>query len=69
MEVLCQFWFFVYVDLTYQLLWVFRCDFFYYGGYHAAGAAPIGLEIQEYGLFAGSYRIEVIFVYMNYGHN
>ncbi len=69
MEFLCQFRFLVYVDFAYQVLRVFRRNLFHYGGYHAAGTAPVGVEIQEHGLFAGSYRIKVVFVYMDYGHD
>jgi hypothetical protein len=44
---------------------VFACQFFYYGAYHAAGAAPFGPEVHEYWLVRVDNLLEVGVGYFN----
>lgn len=68
LEFLGQLRLFVDVDFADQVLRVFGRDFVYDGGQHAAGAAPVGVKVEENGLGACLYGIEVFFVYNLYGH-
>ena len=65
---LCQLGAFVHVDLADEDILALLGDLVHHGGEHTAGAAPVGVEVEQDGLFLGLESLKALCIDLLYGH-